>query len=81
MTDITEINGLAERALDAIVAERPELAAWRTAQESELAGVSRLSVLRWICNDLDARNRAIVAKAIGCKVDDFEATARVLECV
>ena len=82
MYETTEqIDGLAERALTAIIEARPELASWCKSQEIELSGLSRLRVLRWICSDLDARNRSIVAKYIGCKVDDLEATARVLQCV
>lgn len=72
---------LISTALDAVAKERPELAGWCASKKTEEADRDRLGALRFVCNGLDERNRAIAAKAIGVSDADLEACARVLKAI
>lgn len=72
------IDYLATTALDAIAAARPEMLSWIDDKSVELEDRDRLSVLRWIVHNLDDRNQAIVADALGVTLDDLAAVGRVL---
>lgn len=72
------IDYLATTALDAIAAARPEMLSWIDDKSVELEDRDRLSVLRWIVHNLDERNQAIVADALGVTLDDLAAVGRVL---
>ena len=73
------MNFIIEDALTAIEKERPELAGWCEDKRHELADQGKLEALRWLVFNLDQKNRAIAAKALGIALDDFPAVGRELQ--
>lgn len=75
------MNFIIDDALTAIERERPELAGWCEDKRHELPDQGKLEALRWVVFSLDARNRAIAAKALGIALDDLPALGRVLQVI
>lgn len=73
-----ELHWLIRDALDAIEAERPELAGWCADKRREEAGGGRYEALSFVCSSLDAGNREIVAGELGIAPADLDACRRVL---
>ena len=75
------LDGLAEKVLDAIEAAGNMQASWIQDKRLDVGTRSRENVIRWICLHLDNVNLKIAAKAIGVSVEDLEATGRVMQKV
>lgn len=73
------MDWLAEKVLDAIEADERMSASWLADKRVEYGTASRLEVLRWVCNSLDAANLTCAARAIGVSLDDLRATGRILQ--
>ena len=67
-----KLDWLAERALTAVAAHRPELAGhWIEEKRRDLAGRTRMQVFQWM-NNLDRGSRVAIAKSLGIDPDRFE---------
>lgn len=72
------LDYLADKALRAIEAQKPQLGSWLADKRRELLGKSRLDVLRFITFDLDRTNRTIVFESMGLDASDTQALERIL---
>lgn len=69
------------RVLDAIAAERPDMADWCEDKAQELGDMGKLEALRWIVSVLDTPNKKIAARALGIQYSDLEPLGRVLQAI
>jgi hypothetical protein len=69
-----QLDPLVERALDAVVANKPSLANWAASKRFELAGESRMEVFRWLVFSLDPGNQEAVEAAFGLEPGDLAVT-------
>lgn len=74
------MNFITERVLDAIAAERPEMADWCEDKRHELPDSGKLEALRWVVQ-LDEQNQQIAARALGIAFADLAPLERVLQVV
>ena len=75
------MNFITERVLDAIAAERPDMADWCEDKGHELPDSGKIESLRWVANELDVQNQQIAARALGIQYSDFDALRRILEVI
>ncbi|SCX72635.1 hypothetical protein [Variovorax sp. EL159] len=64
MAKANQLDALAERALDAVMTNKPSLAAWAEDQRLKLAGQPRSEVLAWLVFSLDPANQMAVEEAL-----------------
>lgn len=74
MAKAKQLDALAERALDAVVASRPDLRNWSEDKRRELAGEPRSELLRFLVFSLDQGNQAAVEEAFGLAPGDLAVT-------
>ena len=79
MSETENIDGLADKVLQAIEKNGHMDASWVRDKRADVGKRDRLGVLRWICLHLDAKNIQIAAAAIGVSVEELKATGRVLQ--
>ncbi|MCP9759389.1 hypothetical protein EGI20_08710 [Aquitalea sp. S1-19] len=72
------MDWLLQTALSAIIETQPELERWARDKEHEGKNFDRFESLRFICFDLDAENRRIVAERLGVTFEQLEAVRSVL---
>ncbi|TSD59052.1 hypothetical protein FFI97_005765 [Variovorax sp. KBS0712] len=71
MAKAKQLDALAERALDAVVASRPDLRTWAEDKRRELAGEPRSELLRFLVFSLDQGNQQAVEAAFGLAPGDL----------
>lgn len=74
------MNFITERVLDAIAAERPDMADWCEDKRHELPDNGKLEALRWVVS-LDTPNKKIAARALGIDFADLAPLQRVLQVI